>query len=65
MPFAQIYLQEGRSEEKIEAVLEKVTDALVEATGTPREKVRVWVQEVPKTHWGIGGVSAQAIQNKK
>ena len=49
MPFAQIYLQEGRSEEQLDAVLEKVTDALVEAVGAPREKVRVWIQEVPKS----------------
>lgn len=65
MPFAQIYLQEGRSEEQLEAVLEKVTDALVEAVGAPREKVRVWIQEVPKSQWGIGGRSALSLELEK
>ena len=40
MPFAQIYLMEGRSEEQKRAVIEKVTQALVEAVGAPVENVR-------------------------
>ena len=31
MPFAQIYMLEGRTEEQKRAVIEKVTQALVEA----------------------------------
>ncbi|MGB4466599.1 MAG: 2-hydroxymuconate tautomerase [Azovibrio sp.] len=61
MPFAQIFLMEGRSEEQMRAVIEKVSDALVEATGSPRENVRVWIQEVPKTQWGIAGKTAKDL----
>lgn len=61
MPFAQIFLMEGRSDEQKRAVIEKVTDALVEAVGAPRENVRVWIQEVPKTQWGIAGKTAQEL----
>ncbi|MCE1172907.1 2-hydroxymuconate tautomerase [Azovibrio restrictus] len=61
MPFAQIFLIEGRSDEQKRAVIEKVTDALVEAVGAPRENVRVWIQEVPKTQWGIAGKTAQEL----
>ncbi|MFM2008766.1 MAG: 2-hydroxymuconate tautomerase [Burkholderiaceae bacterium] len=61
MPFAQIYLMEGRTEEQKRAVIEKVTAALVEAVGAPKENVRVWIQDVPKTNWGIAGVSAKDL----
>ncbi len=61
MPFAQIYLIEGRTEEQKRAVIEKVTAALVEAVGAPKENVRVWIQDVPKTNWGIAGVSAKDL----
>ncbi len=61
MPFAQIYMIEGRTEEQKRAVIEKVTAALVEATGTPIANVRVWIQDVPKENWGIAGVSAKDL----
>jgi 4-oxalocrotonate tautomerase len=59
MPFAQIYMLEGRTEEQKRAVIEKVSAALVEATGAPIANVRVWIQDVPKENWGIAGVSAK------
>jgi len=61
MPFAQIFLMEGRTEDQKRAVVEKVTAALVEAVGAPKENVRVWIQEVPKTNWGIAGVTAKDL----
>ncbi len=59
MPFAQIHLIEGRTEDQKRAVIEKVTQALVEAVGAPRENVRVLITDVPKENWGIAGVSAK------
>ncbi len=61
MPFAQIFLVSGRSDEQKKAVIEKVTDALIEAVGAPRENVRVWIQEVPNTQWGIAGKTAKEL----
>ncbi len=61
MPFAQVYMIEGRTEDQKRAVIEKVTAALVEAVGAPKESVRVWIQEVPKTNWGIAGVSVKDL----
>ncbi len=61
MPFAQIFMIEGRTEEQKKAVIEKVTQALVEAVNAPKENVRVWIQDVPKENWGIAGVSAKAL----
>lgn len=61
MPFAQIYLMEGRSEEQKRAVIEKVTQALVEAVGAPVENVRVWIHDMPKENWGIAGKTAKDL----
>ena len=61
MPFAQIYILEGRTPEQKKAVIEKVTQALVEAVGAPIQTVRVVIREVPNTNWGIGGVSAKDL----
>lgn len=61
MPFAQIYMMEGRSEAQKRAVIEKVTEALVDAVGVPKETVRVWIHDVPKHNWGIAGVSAKDL----
>jgi 4-oxalocrotonate tautomerase len=60
MPIAQLYLIEGRSEQQKRAVIEKVTQALVEAIGVPKESVRVLIHDVPKENWGIAGAIAQA-----
>jgi 4-oxalocrotonate tautomerase len=61
MPFAQVYMIEGRSEEQKRAVIEKVTQALVEAVNAPVETVRVWITEVPKSQWGIAGKTAKDL----
>lgn len=61
MPFAQIYMIEGRTEDQKRAVIEKVTAALQEAVDAPKETIRVWIQEVPKTNWGIAGQTAKDL----
>ena len=61
MPFAQIYMLEGRTAEQKKAVIEKVTQALTEAIGAPPENVRVWIHELPRENWGIAGVSAKDL----
>ncbi len=61
MPIAQIYIMEGRSDEKKEKLIEKITDAMVEALDAPRDVVRVIITEMPKQHFGIGGSSAKKL----
>lgn len=62
MPFAQIYIMEGRTDEQKKAIIEKVTRALQEAIDAPVENVRVWIHEVPKSNWGIAGVPASELK---
>lgn len=61
MPFAQLYIMEGRTADQKRALIEKVTAAIVEAVGAPKDNVRVWIHDVPKENWGIAGVPAKDL----
>lgn len=56
MPIVQISMIQGRTPEKKEQLIKKVTDAIVEALQIPAEKVRIILNEVPKENIGYGGV---------
>lgn len=55
MPFAQLYIAEGRTDDQKKQLIEKVTQAFVDALGTKPDSVWITVQDIPKTQWGIGG----------
>jgi 4-oxalocrotonate tautomerase len=61
MPLLLVKIIEGRPPEKVEALIAALTEATVDTLGAPRESIRVLVEEVPKSHWGIGGKSAKAL----
>ena len=61
MPFAQIYMIEGRTEEQKRAVIEKVTEALVEAVGARARTCVCGSTTCPRENWGIAGRSAKEL----
>lgn len=61
MPIATIQIMEGRDDEAKAKLIAAVTDAICDSIGARREAVRVLIQEVPKSHWGIGGETAKAL----
>jgi 4-oxalocrotonate tautomerase len=58
MPLIQVNIMEGRPPEKIKALIENITNTVVETLDAPKQNVRVLVTEMPSTHWGIAGVPA-------
>ena len=54
MPLIEVTLAEGRSPEKLRALISKLTDAVVETDVATKEAVRVILREVPKSHWAAG-----------
>ncbi len=58
MPLAQITIWEGRTPEKKEEIIQKVTETLCGVMGCRREAVTVILQEVPKANWGFAGAPA-------
>jgi len=56
MPYVQINLLEGRSEEQIEKLVESITDAFVKIFGVPKEVVWIEFNEMKKNRFAQGGV---------
>lgn len=56
MPYVTIKMLAGRTEEQKRACVEKVTDAIVETTGASRDKVVVFLEDMKKSEYAVGGV---------
>jgi len=61
MPIATIQIMEGRDDAKKALLIEKVTEAICDSIGAPIESVRVILNEVPKTQFGIAGKTAKEL----
>jgi 4-oxalocrotonate tautomerase len=56
MPHVQVTLLQGRNTDQKRKLVTRITDALVEECNARREAVTVAIVEVPKEHFGSGGV---------
>jgi len=63
MPIVQISMIAGRTPEKKEQLIKKVTDAIVEALQIPADKVRIVLNEIPKENIGYGGIPLSKIDS--
>ncbi|MGE7695639.1 4-oxalocrotonate tautomerase [Lysinibacillus sp. NPDC094177] len=64
MPFIQVTFIEGRTPEQKERLIEEVSKTVSTVLDAPLETVRVCLNEIPSTHWGIAGKSIQRRQNE-
>jgi len=46
---------EGRTEEQKKALVEKVTQAVSETANAPKENIVVFIEEMSKNHYAVGG----------
>jgi 4-oxalocrotonate tautomerase len=56
MPFVQVHLVEGRTDEQREKIAKAFTETLVEILGAPKDAVWIEFVDMPKTHFATGGV---------
>ena len=61
---AFVSIREGRSPEKIRAMISAVTAAIAESLDAPAASIRVVVTEVPLTHWATGDVTLAEKQQE-
>jgi 4-oxalocrotonate tautomerase len=61
MPTVHVYMMSGRTAQQKEALISEVTDAVVSSLSAPKENVRVIISEVPKSEYGIGGVTGEKL----
>ncbi|MHA1905271.1 MAG: tautomerase family protein [Candidatus Thorarchaeota archaeon] len=65
MPTVDVKMWKGVSEDAAEHLISGITKVFVEL-GIPEHAVHVTIQEIPKTHWGIGGKPAsKAMADEK
>jgi len=57
MPLVQVYVWKGFGEERVKTAIKNITKVFVDL-GVPQQAVEVIVNEIPKTHWGLGGEPA-------
>lgn len=55
MPIITVTMLEGRTDEQKKALVEKVTDAVIETTGAEAEKVSIIIEEMKKEHFAVAG----------
>jgi 4-oxalocrotonate tautomerase len=56
MAIIDIMLVDDSTQEQRENLMVAVTKSVTDCLGSPPEKVRIIIREVPKTHYAIGGV---------
>lgn len=56
MPIITVKMLEGRTDEQKKALVEKVTEAVAETTGAPKENVSIIIEEMQKNHYAVAGV---------
>ncbi|WP_425802149.1 2-hydroxymuconate tautomerase [Desulfitobacterium sp. Sab5] len=55
MPIVQIELLEGRTYEQKKAMVEKVTEAIMETAGAARENISIIIREMNKENYATAG----------
>lgn len=58
MPIVTVQLLEGRTHEQKKAMVEKITEAVVETTNASPEKVMIIIEDMSKNHFASAGVLA-------
>ena len=62
MPIIQIQIIEGRKQEQIQNLILDVTEAVAKNLDIDVGRVRVLVNEIPSSHWGVGGKSKDCLK---
>ncbi|WP_371069702.1 2-hydroxymuconate tautomerase [Sediminibacillus sp. JSM 1682029] len=55
MPYVTVKMLEGRNDEQKKALVERVTEAVVDTTGASKDKVAVFIEEMNKSDYAVGG----------
>lgn len=65
MPIVQISIVEGRDEASVKRCVKEVARTVHETLGAPLDTIRVFVQQVPATHWAVGDQTRDEIDAAK
>lgn len=55
MPFVNLKMYKGRTQEQKKEIARRITDVIHEVTQVPREYIWVVIEDIEKKDWAIGG----------
>lgn len=55
MPLVNVHMAAGRTPEQKRALLDAITEAVVDTVGASRDSIRVWITEMADTDFMAGG----------
>ncbi len=55
MPFIEVKMLTGRSDDQKRKLVGAITDAIVEICESPRESTMVVIEEHERDHWAVSG----------
>lgn len=55
MPYVTVKMLEGRTDKQKRELCEKVSQVVAETVDAPIEKVVVFIEEMPKSHYAVAG----------
>lgn len=65
MPFVNVRINKGHSQERKNKISEKITDVISEVAGVPREAIWVVFEDIEKTDWYVGGTTVEELQKEQ
>jgi 4-oxalocrotonate tautomerase len=65
MPLVHITMLEGRTQEKIDTMIESVSKAVADSLGSPISSVTVSISEMTDGQYGIGGKPWHVIKAER
>lgn len=66
MPFVNIRILEGHSQERKDEMSRRIATAISDVTGLPKDVIWIVFEDVSRDDWFVGGTSVSALdrQNK-
>jgi 4-oxalocrotonate tautomerase len=64
MPFVNIRLVEGRSQQRKDEISKRVTAAISEVLQLPKDDIWVVFEDVPAGDWYVGSTTVAELRNK-
>jgi 4-oxalocrotonate tautomerase len=55
MPYVTVKMLEGRTDDQKRELVAKVSAVVAETTNAPIENVVVFIEDMPKNHYGVAG----------
>jgi len=64
MPFVNIRILEGHSQERKDEMSRRIASAISDVTGLPKDVIWIVFDDVSRDDWSVGGVSVSTLEKQ-